>query len=77
MWFLLCPFISMSGSSLATGKDQVLAKLSSTERVRFTLHGEVPVYKHMLLNVTSEQHPMQKAVEDLEASLAKNPRMPT
>ena len=52
-----------------SGSEQILAKLSSVDRARFVAHGEVPIYMHAMLKVTSEQHPMHKAAKDAERTL--------
>ena len=39
-------------------------------------HGEVPKYLHVLLNISSEQHPMLTAAKDAEQSLTKPQRIP-
>ena len=48
----------------------MLAKLSSTERVRFTINGQEPRYYNALLKIASEQHPVVSAVKHAEKSLA-------
>jgi len=66
-----------SYSSYAEDEQQTtLSRLSSTERLRFMSHGEVPKYLHVLLNISSEQHPMLTAAKDAEQSLTKPQRIP-
>jgi hypothetical protein len=51
-----------------------LARLSSTERLKFMSFGEVPRYFNSLLRVSSEQHPMVTAVKDAEKMLSAKPQ---
>ena len=39
-------------------------KLTSTERLRFASHGDVPRYSNTLIRLTSELNPMASAVKD-------------
>ena len=49
--------------------EQMMSKLSSTERLQYVSRGEVPLYFNALLGVSTEQHPMVSAIKEAERAL--------